>query len=91
MPWDTRSQLGLCGMCAWSVADVQKSFACTTLKVRRGVPAGNSMTEAANRGLVRPDSEPLSGLKAPIVLASVTVAVAAVAVAWMVWSRSGRV
>lgn len=55
-----------------------------------GASAGGDVTEAARKGLVRPDSEALSGLKQPVVLASLGVAAAAVVVACIVWQRSGR-
>ena len=60
------------------------------LNLRLSTCSGGSVTEVASRGIVRPDSEPLGGLAQPVVLASVTVALAAVAVAWIVWSRGGR-
>jgi hypothetical protein len=81
--------LGLRGGCKES-PEMLQCLGMQALKLHNRVFADGNVTAAASRGLVRPDSEPLGGLAHPVVLASVTVALAAVAVAWIAWSRSGR-
>lgn len=54
-----------------------------------GSPDGD-ITAAGSKGLVGPDGALLSGLRRPVVLAALSVAAAAAAMAWIAWSRSGR-